>query len=89
MSTEPFPCRDKALQNNHLNSSNVERLVVSTYGSFLATSLADWSKQIVQLGRVILLVNVIDCESKCLSFIEKYLHFYWLLVRGEKQKLQK
>jgi hypothetical protein len=31
---------------NRLNSSSMERMVVSTYGSFLADSLADWSNQV-------------------------------------------
>ena len=44
-------CDDRELRSNLLNSSNVERMVVSTFGSFIAESLADWSEQIVQLGK--------------------------------------
>ena len=44
-------CHDTELRSNVINSSNVERMVVSTFGSFIAESLADWSEQIVQLGR--------------------------------------
>ena len=29
-----------------INSTLVERMKISTYGSFLAESLADWSKQV-------------------------------------------
>ncbi|XP_023334777.1 uncharacterized protein LOC111706208 [Eurytemora carolleeae] len=32
-----------------INSTQVERMKISTYGSFLAESLADWSKQVVSL----------------------------------------
>jgi hypothetical protein len=31
---------------NKLNSSSMERMVVSTYGSFLADSLSNWSQQV-------------------------------------------
>jgi hypothetical protein len=31
---------------NKLNSTRMERMVVSTYGSFIADSLADWSQQV-------------------------------------------
>lgn len=43
-------CDNNDLKKNVLDNSTVERMVVSTYGSFLAESLADWSQQVVKLG---------------------------------------
>ena len=45
-------CENDDLKNNVLNNSTVERMVVTTYGSFLAESLADWSQQVVKLGLI-------------------------------------
>ena len=42
-------CASNDLLKNDLESKNVERTVISTYGSFIAKSLADWSKQVVSL----------------------------------------
>ena len=44
-------CTNGDLRSNFLNSTHVERMVVSTYGSYLAESLADWSEQIIKLGQ--------------------------------------
>ena len=53
-------CRRTELLRNQINSTVAERMVVSTYGSFIADSLASWSQQVVELvesgkftGRVI------------------------------------
>ena len=43
-------CDNDDLKKNVLNNSTVERMVVATYGSFLAESLADWSQHVVKLG---------------------------------------
>ena len=43
-------CDNDDLKKNVLDNSRVERMVVTTYGSFLAESLADWSQQVVKLG---------------------------------------
>ena len=43
-------CENDDLKKNVLDNSRVERMVVTTYGSFLAESLADWSQQVVKLG---------------------------------------
>ena len=42
-------CDKTDLLDNVLNSTSVERTVISTYGSFIANSLADWSRQVVDL----------------------------------------
>ena len=39
-------CTKNNLMENKMNSSSMERMVISTYGSFLADSLADWSRQV-------------------------------------------
>ena len=44
-------CHDDSLKSNIINSTLVERMVVSTYGSFLADSLSSWSEQVLKLGR--------------------------------------
>ena len=43
-------CENDDLKKNVLDNSRVERMVVTTYGSFLAESLAEWSQQVVKLG---------------------------------------
>ena len=35
--------------NNQLQSDKAERMIVTTYGSFVAHSLAEWSKQVISL----------------------------------------
>ena len=42
-------CDQEELMNKYLNSSTVERSVITTYGSFIAETLGDWSKQVVSL----------------------------------------
>ena len=44
-----FKCANNSLMNNNIDSKNVERTVISTYGSFIAKSLAEWSKQVISL----------------------------------------
>ena len=44
-------CHDDSLKSNIINSTLVERMVVSTYGSFLAESLSSWSEQVLKLGK--------------------------------------
>ena len=51
-------CENNDLKKNVLDNSRVERMVVSTYGSFLAESLADWSQQVVKLGTECFIVIV-------------------------------
>ncbi len=41
-----FNCSNANLKRDLASSSNVERMLVSTYGSFIADSLAEWSKQV-------------------------------------------
>lgn len=43
-------CDNKDVQSNVMANSTVERTVVSTYGTFLAESLAEWSEQVLDLG---------------------------------------
>ena len=35
--------------DNSIESQNVDRMVITTFGSFLANSLAEWSKQVISL----------------------------------------
>ena len=44
-----FDCNNKKLLKNELESKNVERMIVTTHGSFIANSLAEWSKQVISL----------------------------------------
>ena len=44
-----FQCDDKNLLENSIDSANVDRMVITTFGSFLADSLAQWSKQVISL----------------------------------------
>ena len=44
-----FNCKNKNLLDNNLESENVERMIVTTHGSFIANSLAEWSKQVINL----------------------------------------
>ena len=53
MEVSKSDCANTDLLTNRINSTKVERMVVSTYGSFLADSLADWSQQVVSLGKQI------------------------------------
>ena len=39
-------CDNTELLQDNIDSSRVERMVVSTFGSFLADSLAEWSQQV-------------------------------------------
>ena len=41
-----FNCQNRKLLGNELDSKNVERRIVTTHGSFIADSLAEWSKQV-------------------------------------------
>ena len=52
-------CENDDLKKNVLDNSRVERMGVSTYGSFLAESLAEWSQQVVKLG--IKSLNSVHC----------------------------
>ena len=44
-----FKCENEKLVEDAISSERVERTVISTYGSFIAESLADWSKQVISL----------------------------------------
>ena len=44
-----FKCSNNDLMNNQLQSDKAERMIVTTYGSFVAHSLAEWSKQVISL----------------------------------------
>ena len=44
-----FDCKNKDLVSNNFHSENVERMIVTTHGSFIANSLAEWSKQVISL----------------------------------------
>ena len=39
-------CDNTELLQDNIDSNRVERMVVSTFGSFLADSLAEWSQQV-------------------------------------------
>ena len=41
-----FNCSNEKLKRDDMDSTNVERMVISTYGSFIADSLSEWSKQV-------------------------------------------
>ena len=42
-------CGNETLLNNNIDSKKVDRTVISTYGSFIAKSLSEWSKQVISL----------------------------------------
>ena len=42
-------CGNETLLNNNIDSKTVDRTVISTYGSFIAKSLSEWSKQVISL----------------------------------------
>ena len=44
-----FKCSNGNLMSNQLESDKVERMIITTYGSFVAHSLAEWSKQVISL----------------------------------------
>ena len=44
-----FKCKNEQLIEDSIESKSVERTVISTYGSFIAESLAEWSKQVISL----------------------------------------
>ena len=44
--TSHFNCSNNNLQKNEINSTSVDRMIVSTYGSFIADSLSEWSEQV-------------------------------------------
>ena len=44
-----FRCENDKLIEDSIDSKTVERTVISTYGSFIAESLAEWSKQVISL----------------------------------------
>ena len=44
-----FKCKNNKLMEDSIDSKSVERTVISTYGSFIAESLAEWSKQVISL----------------------------------------
>ena len=44
-----FKCENDKLIEDSIDSKSVERTVISTYGSFIAESLAEWSKQVISL----------------------------------------
>ena len=46
--TSHFNCTNKNLQKNEINSTIVDRMIVSTYGSFIADSLSEWSEQVLK-----------------------------------------
>jgi hypothetical protein len=39
-------CSNDELKKNKIDSKNVDRMIISTYGSFIADSLKEWSKQV-------------------------------------------
>ena len=44
-----FNCENKKLMDNSMESQSVDRMVITTFGSFLADSLQEWSKQVISL----------------------------------------
>ena len=44
-----FKCGNETLLNNNVDSKRVDRTVISTYGSFIAKSLSEWSKQVISM----------------------------------------
>ena len=44
-----FKCTNAKLYEDSIDSQFVERTVISTYGSYIAESLAEWSKQVISL----------------------------------------
>ena len=44
-----FNCQNNELMNSQFDSINVERMIVTTQGSFIAKSLSEWSKQVISL----------------------------------------
>ena len=44
-----FKCSHQNLMDNQRPSEKTERMIVTTYGSFVAHSLAEWSKQVISL----------------------------------------
>ena len=49
MEESSFLCKNKDLISNEFQSNTVERMIVTTHGSFIANSLAEWSKQVIGL----------------------------------------
>lgn len=49
MEESQFECQNKDLIGNNFESNHVERMIVTTHGSFIANSLAEWSKQVISL----------------------------------------
>lgn len=49
MEQSHFHCNNTELLANDIDSETVERMIVTTHGSFVANSLADWSKQVIGL----------------------------------------
>lgn len=44
-----FNCNNKKLTENSLDSKATDRMIVTTHGSFIAKSLAEWSQQVISL----------------------------------------
>ena len=44
-----FNCENEKLMDNTMESQSVDRMVITTFGSFLADSLQKWSKQVISL----------------------------------------
>lgn len=44
-----FNCKNRKLIENTLDSKTTDRMIVTTYGSFIAKSLAEWSQQVISL----------------------------------------
>ena len=44
-----FKCQNQDLIESQFDSNNVERMIVTTHGSFIANSLSEWSKQVISL----------------------------------------
>jgi hypothetical protein len=44
-----FHCNNSELIDNTLDSESVDRMIITTYGSFIAKSLAEWSQQVISL----------------------------------------
>jgi len=75
MESDKGNCSNGNLMSHYINSTKVDRMKVSTFGSFLAESLAEWTEQIVTLvqdgqftGRVIqrelsLISNLFDKQN--------------------------
>ena len=44
-----FKCGNTTLLDSNIDSKRVDRTIISTFGSFIANSLSQWSKQVISL----------------------------------------